>query len=194
MNGLSYRPDPIASRVADWLVFQLQKRTSHPVCAKCRRRSPTCMACQDCRRPLCVTCLMRDWRGVVALAREALALARELRGADPGLAGKIHGILGLGFRNVGEYARAREMHEQHRAICEALGDRAGVARACGNLGNCYDSTGDYGRARELHVQHRAICEALGDRAGGGDGVRQPRTMLLEHGGLWAGDLVLHGAV
>ena len=54
---------------------------------------------------------------------------------------------------------------QHWALCEALGDRAGVATACGNLGNCYDSTGDYGRARELHEQDRAICEALGDRAG-----------------------------
>ena len=50
-------------------------------------------------------------------------------------------------------------------MAEALGDRAGVATACGNLGNCYDSTGDYGRARELHEQARALCEALGDRAG-----------------------------
>ena len=66
---------------------------------------------------------------------------------------------------MGDYGRARELHEQHRAICEALGDRAGVAAACGNLGNCYGSTGDYGRARELHEQQRAICEALGDRAG-----------------------------
>jgi len=57
------------------------------------------------------------------------------------------------------------MHEQHRAICEALGDREGVAAACGNLGNCYCSTGDYGRAREMHEQCREICEALGDRVG-----------------------------
>jgi hypothetical protein len=57
------------------------------------------------------------------------------------------------------------MHEQARAMCEALGDSAGVAKACGNLGVCYKRTGDYGRARELHEQHRAICEALGDRAG-----------------------------
>ena len=106
-----------------------------------------------------------DWLGVVALEKEALALARELRGADPGLAGKIHGILGIGFESTGDYGRAREMHEQHRAICEALGGRAGVARACANLGLCYDSTGDYGRARELHEQCRVIFEALGDRAG-----------------------------
>ena len=106
-----------------------------------------------------------DWLGVVAREKEELALVRELPGADPGLAGKIHGILGLGFENTGDYGRARELHEQCRAIFEALGDRAGVARACGNLGICYTSTGDYGRARELHEQDRAICEALGDRAG-----------------------------
>jgi len=31
----------------------------------------------------------------------------------------------------------REMHEQHRAMAEAPGDRTGVARACCNLGNCH---------------------------------------------------------
>ena len=61
--------------------------------------------------------------------------------------------------------RASEMHEQHRAICEALGDRAGVSGACCNLENCSYSTGDYGRARELHEQHRAISEALGLEGG-----------------------------
>ena len=82
-----------------------------------------------------------DWWGVVELEREALALARELRGADPGLASNIHSVLGNGYFSTGDYGRAREMHEQHRAISEALGDRAGVASACGNLGNCYFSTG-----------------------------------------------------
>ena len=89
----------------------------------------------------------RDWRGVVALEKEALALARELRGADPGLAGKILSVLGHGYISTGDYGRAREMYEQVRAIAEALRDRAGVANPCGNLGNCYNRTGDYGRAR-----------------------------------------------
>ena len=40
-------------------------------------------------------------------------------------------------------------YEQRKAICEELGDRAGVARAYANLGNCYYSTGDYVRAREM---------------------------------------------
>ena len=61
--------------------------------------------------------------------------------------------------------RAREMHEQHRAMAEELGDRAGVAAAWCNLGICYFSTGDFVRAREMHEQHRAMAEELGDRAG-----------------------------
>jgi len=65
-------------------------------------------------------------------------------------------------------AATTEMHEQHKAMAEELGDRAGVATACGNLGSCYQSTGDYARAREMHGQHKAMAEELGDRAGVAD--------------------------
>ena len=82
----------------------------------------------------------------------------------PDNAGSIYGWLGNGFLSTGDYGRARELHEQCRAICEALGDRAGVAGACANLGNCYFRTGDYGRARELHEQHRVMAETLPDQA------------------------------
>ena len=92
--------------------------------------------------------------------REALALAQELRGADRGLAGKIHGILGNGFRNVGDYGRARELYEQQRALCEALGDRAGVARACGHLGNCCLRTGDYGRAISYFTEQYNMAKEM----------------------------------
>ena len=96
------------------------------------------------------------------------------------------------YYSTGNYGRAREMHEQRKAMAEALGDRVRVATACGNLGKCYDSTGDYVRALAMHEENRAICEALGDRAG--EGVRQLWEVLLEHGGILSGDLLLHGAV
>jgi hypothetical protein len=54
--------------------------------------------------------------------------------------------LGNCFFSTGDYARARELHEQDRAIAEALGDRAGVATACDNLGDCMSSTGEYMKA------------------------------------------------
>jgi len=57
------------------------------------------------------------------------------------------------------------MYEQQRAICEELGDRAEVARACSGLGNCFNGMGYFAQSREMHEQHKAICEELGDRAG-----------------------------
>ena len=43
------------------------------------------------------------------------------------------GNLGNCYYSTGEHVLAREMHEQHKAMREALWNRAGVARACGNL-------------------------------------------------------------
>ena len=57
------------------------------------------------------------------------------------------------------------MYEQQRAICEELGDRAEVARACSGLGNCFNGMGYFAQSREMHEQHKAICEELGGRAG-----------------------------
>jgi len=107
----------------------------------------------------------RDWLSLCTLEREALALARDLRGVQPHLAGAIHGVLGVGLDGVGQYARALELHAEHRAMAEALGDRAGVATACGNLGNCYKSTGQYARALELYAQCKEVFQELGNHAG-----------------------------
>ena len=75
------------------------------------------------------------------------------------------------------------MYEQARAICEALGDRAGVARAWCNLGICYGSTGDYVRAREMHEKYKAMAEALGDRTGVAMACGTLGELLHLHGGL-----------
>ena len=72
----------------------------------------------------------------MALETEALALAWYLRGAHPGVAGAIHGALGTGFAQVGQYAPALALHAERKAMAEAMGDHEGVAEACGNLGVC----------------------------------------------------------
>jgi len=121
---------------------------------------------RECNRPSVLTREQTQSRGTVAvLENEALALAREVRGVDPGFAGNIYSLLGCAFYENGDYGRAREIYEYDRAILEAQGDRAGVARACGNIGNCYYRTKDYEQARVLYEQRRAVAEALGDRAG-----------------------------
>ena len=58
--------------------------------------------------------------------------------------------------------RARELHEQYKVISEELGDRAGVTKACSNLGNCMSSTGEYMKAisyYEKQYQGSALCVA-----------------------------------
>ena len=52
------------------------------------------------------------------------------------------------------------LFEQHRAMAEALGDRAGVVRACGNLGNCCLNTGDYGRAISYFTEQYNMAKEL----------------------------------
>ena len=81
-----------------------------------------------------------DWRGVVALVveRALLALARELGAVDSGLAGTLHGILGLGF-NVGTRHGAVRTHSAVRTapLCVRTAPWKRVAA------NCYASAGDY---------------------------------------------------
>ena len=57
-----------------------------------------------------------DWRGIAALEREALALARDVRGASPSLAGGIHSMLGTAYQSLADFSRAIEYHTQHLAI------------------------------------------------------------------------------
>ena len=114
---------------------------------------------------LCKLEKKRDSLGVLRVEPEALALAERLREGSHGTAGWILNLLGLCHYHTGGFARACELHEEHRAIWEALGDRANVAAACGNLGLCYFGMGQYVRACELHQQERALSEAIQDRAG-----------------------------
>ena len=107
----------------------------------------------------------QDPLGVLRLEPRALALADKLRDGDPETAGCILNVIGISHYRTGSNARACEVLEQQRALCEAHEDLAGMAAACGNLGLCCYRTGDYGRGLELHEQDRALCEALGDRVG-----------------------------
>ena len=80
-----------------------------------------------------------DWRGIAALEREALALARDVRVAHPSLAGVIHSMLGNAYRSLGDFSLAIEYHTQDLAIAKEGGDRAGEGAAYANLGIAYQS-------------------------------------------------------
>ena len=58
------------------------------------------------------------------------------------------------------YGREREMHEEDRVICEEPWDRAGLAKACGNLGNCMCSTGEYMKAISYLKMEYGVAKEL----------------------------------
>ena len=85
----------------------------------------------------------RNWRGIVAQEGAALALARDVRVADPRMAGAILSALGNGHYSMGDFSQAIAYHTQHLAIAKEVGDRAGEGAAYGSLGIAYRSQGDY---------------------------------------------------
>jgi tetratricopeptide (TPR) repeat protein len=79
--------------------------------------------------------------GLAAMAPEAQAVAGELRAARHPNAAAIYNNLGNCFESLGQYAKAVELHEQHRAIAEEDGDRAGQGTATsGSATPRWDST------------------------------------------------------
>jgi len=70
------------------------------------------------------------------------------------------GNIGNCYSSTGDYGRAREMHEQCKAICQELGDRFGVAAACTNIGHCYASTGEYATALTFYKTQHTIATEL----------------------------------
>ena len=67
------------------------------------------------------------------------------------------------YAELGQIARAIELHEQALAIDREIGDRAGEAADLGNLGNCCAELGQASRGIELSEQALAIARQDGYR-------------------------------
>ena len=106
-----------------------------------------------------------DWRGIAAQERAALALARDVRVADPSMASAILCALGNAHLSLGDFFQAIECHTQHLAIAREVGDRAGEGRAYGGLGNAHDSLGDFSQAIEYQHAGPGDCQRGGQPGG-----------------------------
>jgi tetratricopeptide (TPR) repeat protein len=106
----------------------------------------------------------KDWRGVVAMEREAMTMAAAVRASIPGLAASLCGTLGIANKSLGDFPKAIEHHTQWLGIAQEVGDRAGEGRAYGHLGAAYEALGDFSKAVKCHRQHLAIAKEVGDRA------------------------------
>ena len=62
--------------------------------------------------------------------------------------GTLYGNLGVLFRSLGEYQKAKEYHEKALAIATQIGDRKEEGKLYGNLGLVFRSLGEYQKAKE----------------------------------------------
>jgi len=76
-----------------------------------------------------------NWRGIAAQEGAALALARDVRVADPSMASAILCALGCAHQSLGDFSQAIEYLTQDLAIVKEVGDRAGMAGRTGTSGN-----------------------------------------------------------
>jgi tetratricopeptide (TPR) repeat protein len=95
----------------------------------------------------------------------ALAAAKRLKRRSS--EGASLGNLGIVYKNLGEYRRAIEYHNQHLQITRETGYRGGEGVALGNLGVAYDRLGEHRRAIEYQEKRLEIVREIGDRLGEG---------------------------
>jgi tetratricopeptide (TPR) repeat protein len=74
-------------------------------------------------------------------------------------------LLGICYKDLGQYEKAIAYHQQCLEISEEIGDRQGVANSLGNLGNSYYFLGQYEKAIAYHQQYHDISEEMGNRQG-----------------------------
>ena len=72
----------------------------------------------------------KDWKGVVAMEKEALMFAHDMQdGGELSLAGQVFGVLGTARHNLGFYERAIELYKEGKTISTAAGERQEVGAA-----------------------------------------------------------------
>ena len=104
-----------------------------------------------------------DYASAVALIRESLDIARQLRDKK-GVAVSLN-ALALLARDQGDIVVAHSLSEESLVRWRELGDQKAVARSLSNLANIVKLQGDYSRARSLYVECLSIFLGLGDQTG-----------------------------
>jgi tetratricopeptide (TPR) repeat protein len=68
--------------------------------------------------------------------------------------------LGIVAKNQGDFARARQLHEESLEIKKKIGDREGIAYSLGNLGGVAAASGNLAEGMRLYGEALTILEQL----------------------------------
>ncbi|BCU11618.1 tetratricopeptide repeat protein [Microcystis aeruginosa] len=79
--------------------------------------------------------------------------------------GIVLSLLGISYKNLGEYSKAITIHQQHYDFSKKNGHQDGTASSLGNLGLCYFLQGNYQQAIDCHQECLEIQENISDSQG-----------------------------
>ena len=96
---------------------------------------------------------------------EAKALAYHLISQkeiqeDPAILAKVYIILGISHKNLSDNPKALEYFQKALFINEEIGNKEGIARNLGNMGNVYIELSDYPKALEYYGKSLQIFEEI----------------------------------
>jgi len=105
----------------------------------------------------------QDWAGCVAMEEEGLRVAHKLKGHFPKGFTAIVGALGVSHEGVGNFKRAKELHEMMLEFCRGIGDKGGEGMASGNVGNCLAKQSWYQEAMKYYQREIDLSREVGSK-------------------------------
>jgi len=79
---------------------------------------------------------------------------------DPAILAKVYIKLGIAYKNLSDNAKALEYYQKALFINEEIGDKDGIARNLGNIGNVFNELSDYPKALEFYSKALQIFEEI----------------------------------
>jgi predicted ATPase/DNA-binding CsgD family transcriptional regulator len=128
--------------------------------------------------------LFRYWdsRGQLAEAQRWLDRTLAVEGAIADVwRARLLNAAGNVARRRGDLPRAMALHEENRALRQAMGDLAGVAASLANLGNIAFDVAEYDRAAELYQESLGLYRGIDDRWGIALALNNLAIVLREQG-------------
>lgn len=100
------------------------------------------------------------WKDVIAVCKIALQTMRKIDQRE-GEAILLNN-LGIAYRNLGDWSRAKNLLEQSIEKKQELGDVYGIAQSYNNLGLVYKSLGEWKQALRIYQHNLWVFHNLGD--------------------------------
>ncbi|XP_029939866.1 G-protein-signaling modulator 2-like isoform X2 [Salarias fasciatus] len=119
------------------------------------------LSCLDLALEAQLSCKLGNYRRGVSFFESAMQVGTE----DLQLLSAIYSQIGYAYFQLGEHNKALEYYDYDLRLARTIGDKAGEAKACGNLGHALKSVGRCDEAVPFCQRYLDITRAMSDKVG-----------------------------